>query len=78
MHGNQEEIVKEFKMLATEKYKAHAHEVDALAPIDVNNAGGSSFENSLKGPRYMDFQETKRASPTKKVSGIYNFNLLTS
>ena len=49
MHGNQEEIVKEFKMLATEKYKAHAHEVDALAPIDVNNAG-SSFENSLKGP----------------------------
>ena len=26
----------------------------------------------------MDFQETKKSSPPKKVSGIYNFNLLGS
>ena len=26
----------------------------------------------------MDFGETKKASPVKKISGIYNFNLMGS
>ena len=55
----------------------HAHEADALAPIDINNAG-SSYETSFGRPKYMDFQETKKTSPLKKISGIYNFNLMGS
>lgn len=77
MYGNQEELAKEFKSLVQEKFKAHAHEADLIAPADFGGAG-SSFETSFGRPKYMDFQETRKCSPQKKVSGIYNFNLLGS
>ena len=78
MYGNQEDLTKEFKSIVhSEKFKAYAPEAELIAPADFNNAG-SSFETSFGRPKYTDFQETKKASPLKKVSGIYNFNLLGS